>query len=388
MAKIVKTIPMFSAVSATRASSTYARPTGSPRFLYTSGNWAATTVTIYFEAAIKTSAGTGYAALYTAAGSVLAGSEVTTTNTTTTRVRSGAITPTTATDYEVRIKNSATNTTTIYDARIIVVLDGTITGFETHVPVQSLLATTTSTTYGTPSTGGNMLYTSANWDNLTVYYEACISNSNGANTAYCELQDNSGTSVTSSEVSIASTTYTRVRSGAITLVDAGVYWPAIKASATTARCSDARVIFIQTSPNLTESHYISKNDNSSTVSTTYVDKEGRLYWDSDEISVASATHYFESVLYIANAASTCSVELYDGSGTLVTITSTAATRARVRSSSMSPVDNTEYITRLKTSNASHSAASIAPKIISVITIASGGTSVKDILGMGFIPFAR
>lgn len=360
---------MFSSNNATRAANTYARPTGSPRFLFTSGNWVASTITIYFEVVLKASSGTAYGALYTTGGSVVSGSEVSTTNTTTTRVRSGPITLSDATEYELRIKSSSgSDTTTVYDARIIIVLDGTITGFETHIMLQALLATQTGTTYVTPSTAGNMLYTAGNWDGLSVYLEATLSNNTAGNQARAELQDNGGTPVTSSQISITGTTYARARSSALTLVDAGVYWIAISASATTARVSDARLIFVQTNPTKTENHNVTKNSNTSTTSTSYVDQEGRLYWDDDELSVASVTHYFEGVLYISNGASTNSTELYDGSNQLVVITQTGSnSRTRVRSSSISPVDNTEYQTRLKTSNGSHSAAMISPKIISVIS---------------------
>lgn len=371
---------MLSVSSATRASNTYARPTGSPRFLYTSANWAATTVTIYFEAVIKTPAGTAYAALYDTGGSVVSGSEVTTTNTTKTRVRSGAITLTNGAEYELRIKNSAANTTTVYEARIIVVLDGTITAFETHVMLQSALATTTGTSYATPSTSGNMLYTDNNWDGDTWYLEATLSNNTAGNLAYCELQDNSGTPVTSSQISITGTSYNRARSSALTLVDAGVYWPAIKASATTARISNARLICVQSSPTKTENHNVLKNSNDSTTSTSFVDLNGLMYWDNDENSVASIAHYLESVLYIANAASTVSLEMYDGSTTLSTLTSQVNSRTRVRSAAISPTDNTEYMPRLKTSNASHSAAGISSKVISVISqIVSSATQNSNFL---------
>lgn len=383
MAKLVKVVPMLSVVSATRAANTYARPTGSPQFLYTSANWAATTVTIYFEAVIATAAGTGYAALYTTGGSVVANSEVTTTNTGATRVRSAAITLSDATAYEVRIKNSASNTTTIYDARIIIVLNGTITAFETHIPLQSLNATTTSTSYTTPSTSGNLLYTADHWDGASIYLEANLSNNTAGNLAYCELQDNGGSSVTSSQISITGTTYARARSSALTLTDAGVYWPAIKASATTARISDARLIIVQSSATKTESHYVLKNHNSSTTSTSFVDKNGRAYWDNDEFSVGAKNHYLESVLYIANVAATASLEMYDGSTTLATITSAVNSRTRVRSAPIIPADNTEYIPRLKTSNASYSAATIAPKVISVIrSIATVDRLVQTVTAVG------
>jgi hypothetical protein len=385
MAKIVKFIPVFSAVNATRAANTYARPTGSPRFLYTAANWSATTVTCYFEATIKTSAGTGYAALYTTGGSVVASSEVSTASTTTVRLRSAAITLTNATEYELRIKNSATNTTTIYGARIVFVLDGTISACETHIQLQPILSTTTSTTYANPSTAGWMLYTAANWDGVSgIYLEGCLSNNTAGNVAYCSLYTGGG-AVSSSEISVTGTAYSRARSAAITLTDATEYDPYYKASATTARLSDARLIIIQTSPTKTEGHAMLKVTNESTTSTTEVDTLDRIYWDNDEYSVSSRTDYLEAVLYIANAASTNTTDIYDGSSSLASITSSVASRTRVRSAAITPVDNSTYYARWKTSNASHSSAVIVPRIISVVVITSGTpatTKSFSLLGVG------
>ena len=106
-------------------------------FYYQSGNYdtPGTVSKFYFEAVIRASSGaTAYAALYTSGGSYVTGSEVSTTNTTFTRVRSGEITLTNNTEYRVRIKTSSGGTGTIRNARIVVLQSSAdrITKTETH----------------------------------------------------------------------------------------------------------------------------------------------------------------------------------------------------------------------------------------------------------------
>ena len=82
---------------------------------YNPANYSGGTFTYYFEADIKTSAGTGYAQLWNDSdGTAIASSEVPTDLTSYVRVRSSAITPpTTAKNLDTQIKNSATNTTSV-----------------------------------------------------------------------------------------------------------------------------------------------------------------------------------------------------------------------------------------------------------------------------------
>jgi len=178
--------------------------------------------TFYYEALIKTSAGTAYAALYTDGGSEVTDSEISTASTSQTRVRSGDITSNISDDsYIDRIKNNGSNTTTFYGGRVVVVQSGeAIEKTETQVQVfKYASSSTTSASYTDPSTIGRMyhLYTSANWDSPTIYHDATIKTSAG--TGYAIISSVADSDVSDSEVSTASTSFVRVRSASFTLTN-------------------------------------------------------------------------------------------------------------------------------------------------------------------------
>ena len=93
---------------------------------YDPADFAAGTFTYFFESSLKTSAGTGYAQLYNRTNSTaITGSEVTTTGTAYTRVRSGDITanmPSAAKNLDTQLKNSAAsgNTTSAASSWLII----------------------------------------------------------------------------------------------------------------------------------------------------------------------------------------------------------------------------------------------------------------------------
>ena len=108
-------------------------------FYYQSGNYdtPGTVSKFYFEAVIRASSGaTAYAALYTAGGSYVTGTEVTTTSTSFTRVRSGEITATSRTTQSTgsESKPHQAEQATIRNARIVVLQSSAdrITKTETH----------------------------------------------------------------------------------------------------------------------------------------------------------------------------------------------------------------------------------------------------------------
>ena len=90
----------------------YTEATDAVRFYYDSSQFDGT-VTVYFEAGLYVSGGTGYARLYNLTDSTaVSGSEVSSTNTdweVYERKRSGAITLTTGKEYTVQITNSTTD---------------------------------------------------------------------------------------------------------------------------------------------------------------------------------------------------------------------------------------------------------------------------------------
>ncbi len=213
--------------------------------------------TYYFEAVIKTSAGTGYAQLYDTAGNAISGTEVSTASTTRVRVRSAAFTPSATGTYTVRIKNNGSNTTTYYRASIVVVQSGTaITATESRIPLLGQLQTTASASYVDLSTiyWNWFQYTSANWDGtIAIYLEATLKTTGG--TATVALHNSSDTLVTSSECATTSASYVRIRSSAISLSNATNYKVRFKTSAGTVSIADAQIVIQQTGTiTKTESH--------------------------------------------------------------------------------------------------------------------------------------
>ena len=204
--------------------------------------------TYYFEAVIKTSAGTAYAQLYDDAGNAISGTEVSTASTTRVRVRSAAFTPGATGTYTVRIKNNGTNTTTYYKASIVIIQNGSsITATETQVSLVGQLQTTASASYVNLSTiyWNWFRYTSANWDGtMAIYLEATLKTTGG--TATVALHNSSDTLVTSSECATTSASYVRVRSSAISLTNATDYKVMFKTTAGTVSIADARIIIQQT----------------------------------------------------------------------------------------------------------------------------------------------
>ncbi|MBI2595268.1 glycosyltransferase [Candidatus Daviesbacteria bacterium] len=153
---------------------------------YTAASY--TSPTTYFEAVIKNSnSSTTTASLYDSTGAYVAGSAVTATGATYTRVRSAAITLTTGTDYTVRLRSSPGNgaissgTASIIAARIIVVqaTDSNITNTETQVEVGD--NETTSKVDLTPLSNPKYFkFDPTKYDagSITAYFEATLKASN------------------------------------------------------------------------------------------------------------------------------------------------------------------------------------------------------------------
>lgn len=180
------------------------------------------TTQAYFEASMKTTGGTGYAELYNRTdGAVVA--TASTTSTSWTRVRTSALSTnwdtSNADEYEVRIYATTGQTTSISNAKIII--EQASAGCNALAKVQTVqdyviaVATDTDSTY----TSQNFLnqFTPTNFASGTnaYYYEAILKTSAG--TGYTQLYNaTSASAITGSELSTASTSYTRARSSAIT----------------------------------------------------------------------------------------------------------------------------------------------------------------------------
>jgi hypothetical protein len=344
---IVKSVNLFNGGQgdgANRAATSYAFPQYAPAYLYTAADWNPAP-TIYFEAVLAMTAGggTAYAELYNNTdGATVSSSELTSTSATAERLRSGALTLTTAKDYKVRIKSSAgTVTARIYAARLIFVQTGTIVATETVWDFGGE-DTTTGTSYADTAQHGRY-YHDTNFLDGTVatYFEANISPSVSGSTARAQLHD--GTSaVTSSEVTLTGTTTdTRVRSSAITLSHGSTYKIQDAVDSNTGRTRGARIIILQTAtPTKTVSFYAIKTSRQTANNTGLVRTSKRL-WDEDEWSVGDTDIYHEGWASTSSGVDTATTSITNSLGTVNSITSTAATPTRQISGELALTDNDE-----------------------------------------------
>lgn len=181
-------------------------------------------VTIYYEAVLYCAkAKAVYSQLVDSAGVAVAGSEVTVTATTPTRIRSSAITLTAGVDYKPQIKTPLGNEMRITAAKIIIVQTGTpITKTQVIKRVgysQSSSFTSAQRVYCA------ILYTQANFPTLTIYFESTLKVGDVNDIANADLYDVTGAaSVVGSPIShTGDLIATRTRSAAISLTNAREY---------------------------------------------------------------------------------------------------------------------------------------------------------------------
>jgi hypothetical protein len=201
----------------------YSEATDAVRFYYDSSQFDGT-ITVYFEAGLYASGGTGYARLYNLTDSTaVSGSEVSSTNTyyeVYDWKRSGAITLTTGKEYTVQTTNStaSSDSTEMGLAHIIIQQSGTgLTKTESHYQLGFQGITETLSSYNDWKYYN--LYEPGNWSfpNLTGYHEATFKMS-ATNTGYVQLWNN--TNGSSLDIrSSSSTTLTRWRSTSFTMPD-------------------------------------------------------------------------------------------------------------------------------------------------------------------------
>ena len=179
-----------------------------------------------------------YAALYTTAGSVVSGSEISTSNTSFTLVRSSAITLSGGTQYQVEIKKDSTSvgTASIANAKIILEQSATggITALETLQMYNNREISTQSDSY--VNFKFDNLYNSANFTgSVSRYFESDLKTSSTgvSNTAWAKICDSSGETNCGGEISLpTTTTATRVRSTSFTPTDNRTYDTWIKCKVT------------------------------------------------------------------------------------------------------------------------------------------------------------
>jgi len=216
-----------------------------------------TDATVYFEAVILN---TQTGALTTAtlydnvgAGSAVAGAVVNTTSAGYTRVRSGAISLTNNTSYTVRIKASGF-TARIKAARLIVIQSGATKLTDTETQIEIGNNETSTATSDTQLTDKKIYrYDSSKFTPTpTAYFEATLSNDTADQTTYASLYTDGSsctTQVSGSEVTVVGTTWTRIRSGSITLSSGTDYMVCVRVSANTAKIANAKIILVQSDSN-------------------------------------------------------------------------------------------------------------------------------------------
>ena len=316
-------------------SSTYRYTSFNPGINPTQSSFEGGTFNYFYEATMKTSAGTGYAALYNATsgsgGYYITNAEITTASTSYTRVRSGDITSNmpypsgTLSDAQImdtRIKNSATNTTSLTNSWII-------------VQVSDL--------------------------------------SNTANTAYAELYNlTDGATVSGSEITTSASGTSRLRSSPITLTTGKEY--VVRAKIATEGVpyfiANSKIIHDQTDVNGVRDLELVHAYNTESITDSDATYSQSYQWHSHpylNFSGANVSYYFES--NIKTSAGTAYARLYNTTagaaitGSEITTNSTSATR--VRSADITPylpLTGNEIDVQLKNS-ATNTTTSIASSYV-------------------------
>jgi len=388
MAKIVKVIPLTILGTVATGSTSYHVAVPNFSFLWLSALYPNSKV--YFEAVIDgygLAGYYGYAALYTTGGSFVTGSELRHDTTTPTRFRSGELTLTDNTVYELWLKSTNSGIPGhVYTASLIIVQEAAdIAATETQIIVGRYLLNEAVNASYTDVDGELFYYDSAQFDGtINIYFEAILYGSAAGGTIYAKLYDTDGNAVADSEVSVLGSTATRVRSGAITLTTGKTYIVRMKHSGGILwDCMGARIIIQQTNtPTKTQTVIPMAMHQGSSAATSYTAVKGRFYWDDDEWSVVSKDIYYEVGLKISNAAYTAYMELWNGASQVDERTTQETARTRLRSAALSLVDNTTYTPRYKSSNASGTLTFYGARLIVLIQITSGAAIVREFADTG------
>jgi hypothetical protein len=231
---------------------------------------------------------------------------------------------------------------------------------EKHIaPLQgSLDVTTTGTNYadlGTTWLGKTVFvyWDSTKYTGATVYFEAVLKSNNASGIAYAKLYDATGAGeVANSEVSVTGTTYTRVRSGPISLTSGNQYKVIIKSNNASYEASlrASRLIVVQEASSIsaTETYILLHdkiNKGAAYGNSPYTQS---FYYDSSRFD-GTVNVYFEATMM--TDAGTGYARLYNNTdGAEVAnseITTTSTSMVRVRSSALTLTSGKEYTMQLK-----------------------------------------
>ncbi len=324
--------------------------------------------TYYFECDFKTSAGTATAGLYDTAGNLVSSSAVNTSSTSPVIVRSGAISPSTNT-YTVRLSVTGGNTLTYYSSRIIIIQNANaITATEEQRDLISDSQALTGASYADFSTiyWDFFRFTSANWDNATYYLDVTFKNSAGTGTVGLHTAANA--LVTNAECATTSTTYTRVRSAAFTLVDGTDYKVRGKSSTGTITITSAKLIVQQALPTKSESHVtlLRSTTAASATGASFQDTLHKITYTSGNWNTGTISWLHECGAH-ANTASGV-VELFNITGAARTTgsnvtTSNNGTMTRYRSGSLTMPSSQDI-----TARASSAAGTVYQSLVHLIAV--------------------
>lgn len=226
---ITKTETVFTLESnSTTTGTSYTDASNSGIYLWDANQFDGT-VAVYFEAYLsgQTVSDTAYAQLATTGGSAVSSSEVSSTGSTDTRVRSSAVTLADDTEYVCQIKTSS-STGRVRAARIIIVQTATPTKTESYYPTNSAVTIASGTTE--VSDFSKAYYDADEWSvsSLSAYFGGTLLRSGGTE-GYNDLNDGSTDIVT---LSTTNTSKTRLRSSA-TLSDNTEYTSQVRGATST-----------------------------------------------------------------------------------------------------------------------------------------------------------
>lgn len=314
------------------------------------------------------------AGLYSDTGGLVTGSQVTTTQTSYTRVRTGDISSnlTDGEEYTIRLTvDAVTGTAYVKAARLVVDQSHTaITDTETQVELGNN-ATTTSTTYELMA--GPKIYhfdTNMMSDKTGAYFEASLQGSDGSAVAYASLSSSAtcASTVSGSEVSVTGTTWGRARSSSIlaNLTDDTDYWVCIHTTAAdTGSIANAKLIFTQsnaTAISAIETIQLYINHPSSDADSTYTSQDFLNQYDPANFVADREQYFYEST--IQTTGGTAFTRLYNVTDTVnitnAERTSTATSYERVTSPDISdtlPVTAKTLDTELRNSATNTTTAS-------------------------------
>ncbi len=284
---------------------------------------------VYFEAVMYCNSCSGgnaiaSAALYSDAGVVVAGSTISTSNSSYTHIRSGDISAGLNNDeYTVRFSlDAASGTAFIRTARLVIIqIDDNITHTQNLIELGNN-DTTTNTSYEL-ITAPKIYF----WDDdvfsgiQNVYLEATLKSSDSEGVAYAALSSSTtcANTVSDSEVSVSGTIWDRTRSSNIrsNLTDDTDYWICVKSTAdTTSSIASVKLIIDQTDATGIHNFQLIHPLINSPVTdsdSTYTSQNFIYLFDPHTYQADDVFRYFDATLQTSQETSDAFIRLFNAS---------------------------------------------------------------------------